>query len=52
MTTHICKAHASCDNCEQTYDSNNAMGLMARHCKKMKHDGQVSMEYAIWGHDD
>ena len=40
-------AYASCDDCGQEYGSKNAMGLMARHCKKYKHDGQVSMVYAI-----
>lgn len=43
----MCKACATCDDCDVEYNSNNAMGLMARHCKKMKHSGQVSMEYGI-----
>jgi len=47
MSVYICKAFATCDDCDVTYGSNNAMGLMARHCKKMGHSGQVSMEYAI-----
>lgn len=47
MGVWICKVYASCDDCDTEYYSNNAMGLMAKHCKKHKHNGQVSMEYAI-----
>ena len=47
MSVWICKACATCDDCEKEYYSNNAMGLMARHCKKEKHSGQVTMEYGI-----
>ena len=47
MTVWMVKAFASCDKCDKEYYSNNAMGLMARHCKKTGHSGQVTMEYGI-----
>ena len=47
MGVWVCKAFATCDDCDVTYGSNNAMGLMAKHCKKYGHDGQVTMGYAI-----
>ena len=47
MAVWICKAHASCDDCKKEYDTNNAMGLMAKHCKKHKHQGQVTIGYGI-----
>ena len=43
----ICKACATCSDCSKEYYSNNAMGLMAKHCKKYRHDGEVTMCYAI-----
>ena len=47
MSVWMCRAHATCDDCEVEYGSNNAMGLMAKHCKKTGHTGQVSMVYGI-----
>lgn len=47
MTVSIVKANATCDACKTEYDSNNAMGLMAKHCKKTGHTGQVTMCYDI-----
>jgi len=43
----MCKAYAQCDNCDVNYNSNNAMALMAKHCKKTGHTADVSMCYAI-----
>ena len=47
MTVWICKVNATCDNCNTEYNSNNAMGLMAKHCKKTGPIGQVTMMYGI-----
>ena len=47
MTTWICKAAAICDVCGVEYHSNNAMGLMAKHCKKTGHTGEVTLCYGI-----
>ena len=47
MGVWICKAHATCSDCGKEYNANNAMGLMAKHCKKEGHDGEVTMCYAI-----
>lgn len=49
MTVRMCKAYAKCDDCDVDYGSNNAMGLMAKHCKKTGHTADVTMCYAIDG---
>ena len=49
MTVWICKAYAKCDDCGKEYGSNNAMGLMAKHCKKEKHSADVTLNYGIDG---
>lgn len=41
-------AHAKCDNCNTQYDSKNAMGLMARHCKKTGHTAYINCGYAVF----
>ncbi len=52
MAVWMCKAYATCSDCDITYGSNNAMGLMAKHCKKTGHSGEVSMQYGIDDKDD
>ena len=47
MTVWICKACAECDNCDVEYHSNNAISLMAKHCKKTKHHAEVTVCYGI-----
>lgn len=47
MTVWMTKSYAECDDCDVNYGSNNAMGLMARHCKKTKHTATVTTGYAI-----
>lgn len=49
MTVWLCVAHAKCSDCDTEYNSNNAMGLMAKHCKKTGHTADVSICYGIDG---
>ena len=49
MTVWLCKAHATCNDCDVEYGSNNAMGLMAKHCKKTGHNAEVTIGYGIDG---
>lgn len=41
------KAYATCSDCNFETGGNNAMGVMAKHCKKNKHNGEVTMQYAL-----
>ncbi len=47
MSVWICKASATCDNCDVEYYSNNAVSLMAKHCKKTGHTGEVTVCYGV-----
>lgn len=47
MSVWICSVIAECDNCDVKYYTNNAMGLMAKHCKKTGHTAEVSISYGI-----
>lgn len=47
MSVWLCVAFAKCDDCDKEYSTNNAMGLMAKHCKKEGHSASVTMEYGI-----
>lgn len=47
MAVWIFSAIAECDDCDVAYYSNNAMGLMAKHCKKTGHTAEVSISYGI-----
>lgn len=47
MTVWLTLAHAKCDDCEVVYDSRNAMGLIARHCKKTGHTASVTVDYGV-----
>lgn len=40
---------ATCDDCNTEFNSRNAFALIVKHCRKYGHNGQVSMEYAVWG---
>ena len=47
MSVWMCKAYAHCSDCDTEYFSNNAMGLMAKHCKKTGHNADVTLNYGI-----
>lgn len=47
LTTWICKASAICDNCSIEYHGNNALRLMAKHCKETGHTAEVTICYGI-----
>ncbi len=49
MTVWMCVAFAKCDKCDVEYGSNNAMGLIARHCKKTGHTAFVDQSYGVDG---
>jgi hypothetical protein len=42
-------SHSKCDCCETEYNSNNAMALMAKHCKKTGHTAFVNCGYGVDG---
>lgn len=45
MSVWMALAYAKCDNCDVNYNSRNAMGLMAKHCKKTEHTASISIDY-------
>jgi len=47
MTVYMTIAYSECDDCGTNYATNNAMALMAKHCKKTGHTAFVNCNYAI-----